>query len=149
MDRINIVGHFRVRTVVCKAFFVTKHEDRVQQKLEEELKILEVDTEETRSFLWKITSFEDKLRQLKSNGRRYIKSVPFSAYGYKLMLRLYPNGVAAGENTHLSRFMVILKGEYDAISPWGFSKQVKFTLIDQQDDPNQRKNHVQIPQKSL
>jgi len=141
MDR-KIFWSIFVLGLLFVTFFVTKHEDRVQQKLEEELKILEVDTEETRSFIWTITSFEDKLGQLKSNGRKYIKSVPFYAYGYKLMLRLYPNGVAAGENTHLSIFMVVLKGEYDAILPWGFSKQVKFTLIDQQDDPNQRKNHV-------
>lgn len=50
MDRKIFWGIFVLGLLFVK-FFVTKHEDRVQQKLEEELKILEVDTGETRSFI--------------------------------------------------------------------------------------------------
>ena len=50
MDRKIFWGIF-VLGLLFVTFFVTKHEDRVQQKLEEELKILEVDTGETRSFI--------------------------------------------------------------------------------------------------
>ena len=35
-----------------------------------------------------------------------------------------------------------MKGEYDAILPWPFKRKVKFILIDQQEDPDQRKNHT-------
>ena len=50
MDRKMFWGIF-VLGLLFVTFFVTKHEDRVQQKLKEELKILEVDTGETRSFI--------------------------------------------------------------------------------------------------
>ncbi|XP_020612164.1 TNF receptor-associated factor 3-like [Orbicella faveolata] len=110
--------------------------------LSNKLLILELDPEVSRIFIWKITSFEDKLRQGKNNELKYINSFPFYAYGYKLMLRLYPNGADFGETTHLSINIVVMKGEYDAVLPWGFSKTVTFTLIDQQDDPNQRQNVV-------
>jgi len=114
--------------------------DSLNTDLSNKLLILEVDTEESRTLIWKITSFEDKLRQGKNNVKRCIESVPFYAYGYKLMLGLYPNGNGIGKNTHLSIFIAVVKGEYDAILPWGFSKHVTFTLIDQQDNPNQRQN---------
>jgi len=110
--------------------------------LSNKLLILEVDTEKSRIFIWKITSFEDKLRQGKNNEKMDIDSDPFYAFGYRLMLNMYPNGNGAGEHTHLSIFICIMKGEYDAILPWGFSKRVTITLIDQQDDPNQRRNVV-------
>ena len=116
--------------------------DSLNTDLSNKLLILEVDTEESRIFIWKITSFEDKLTQGKNDEKRDIESVPFYAHGYKLMLRLWPNGYDVGKNTHLSISFSVMKGEYDAILPWGFSKQVTFTLIDQQDNPNQRQNVV-------
>ena len=94
-----------------------------------------MDPEASRIFIWKVTSFENQVRKASD-----IKSVPFYAYGYKLLPELCPNG--DGENTHLSIFIYVIKGEYDAILPWGFSKKVPFTLIDQQDNPDQRKDVV-------
>ena len=35
-----------------------------------------------------------------------------------------------------------MKGENDAILPWPFQKKVKFTLIDQQENANDRKDIV-------
>ncbi|XP_048477198.1 TNF receptor-associated factor 1-like [Rhincodon typus] len=51
--------------------------------------------------------------------------------GYMLCLRLYLNGDGVGANTHLSLFLVIMKGRYDAILEWPFSKKVTFRLLDQ------------------
>ena len=39
-------------------------------------------------------------------------------------------GLEMTKKTHLSVFMVLMKGEYDAILRWPFNKKVKFTLID-------------------
>jgi len=111
-----------------------KNVDMVKKELSNKLLILEVDTEKYRSFIWKITSFKSKLRQGKNNEKKYIVSDPFYAYGYKLMLKLYPNGDGIGENTHLSIFVIVSKGEYDGMLPRFFSKQVTFTLFDQQDN---------------
>ena len=97
-------------------------------------------TEESRIFTWKITSFEIKLKQAKTNVNQYIEigSDSFYMYGYKLRLSLNPNGNGFGANTHLSVFIVVMKGEYDAILPWPFKRKVKFTLVDQKKDPAKR-----------
>ena len=120
-------------------------EGRVQTKLEEKVSvvqglheknvILQMDPEASHVFIWKVTNFENQVKK-----DSYIKSVPFYAYGYKLMLELCPNGNGEGKNTHLYIFICVMKGEYDAILPWGFSKNVTFTLIDQQDNPDQRQD---------
>ena len=41
-----------------------------------------------------------------------------------------------------------MKGEYDAILNWPFKRKVKFTLIDQQDDPDKRRNVTMVIKKS-
>ena len=114
---------------------LTKIEERVQKSLSERNEILQMDPKESHIFIWKVTSFENKVKDT-----MYMESVPFYAYGYKLKLGLFPHGFGSGENTHLSIYIFVIKGEYDAILPWGFSKPVKFTLIDQQDNPDQRQD---------
>ena len=102
------------------------------------------ETGDTRTFIWKIDGFSELLRQAKTGGRNYIKSDPFytatgrESYGYKLKVRVDPNGY--GKNTHLSVFIIVMKGEYDAILPWPFKKRVKFTVIDQQEDADKQEN---------
>ena len=106
------------------------------------------DTEEkldTRVFIWKVKHFSEVLRQVKAGEKKAIASVPFytdrtESYDYKLRVQIYPNGDGPGKNTHVSVFVSVMKGEYDAILPWPFKKKVKFTLIDQQEDPDEREN---------
>ena len=58
----------------------------------------------------------------------------------QLRVAIYPNGFDEGINTHLSVFLVVMKGEYDAILPWPFNEKVKFILIDQWEAHDQRQN---------
>ena len=60
----------------------------------------------------------------------------------KLRRYIYPNGSGDGKNTHLSVFVAVIKGEYYALLRWPFDKKVKLTLINQQDDPDQRENET-------
>ncbi len=102
------------------------------------------DTEEkleTRVFVWKINNFIEA----KTGGKKCLESAPFysartESYGYKLRVKIDPNGFGPGMNTHLSVSIYVMKGEYDAILPWPFKKKVKFTLIDQQEDSVEREN---------
>ena len=92
---------------------------------------------ETRTFIWKIESFSEVLRRARNGEMLSIGSSPFytdrtESYGYKLKVKMFPNGQGRGVNTHLSVLIVVMKGDYDAILPWPFKKKVKFTLIDQQ-----------------
>jgi len=100
---------------------------------------------ETRTFIWKIEHFSEVLRQAKAGEKNRIESIPFytdrtESYGYKLRVWIYPNDDRGKVNTHLSVYIVVMEGEYDAILPWPFNKKVNFTLIDQQEDPVEREN---------
>ena len=57
-------------------------------------------------------------------------SAPFSTghYGYKMCLWLYMNGDGSGKGTHLSFFLTIMRGEYDALLTWPFRQAVTLTL---------------------
>lgn len=54
-----------------------------------------------------------------------------SQFGYKLQASLFLNGNGTGEGTHLSLYIKLLPGEYDALLKWPFSHSVAFTLFDQ------------------
>lgn len=83
--------------------------------------------------IWKISNVREKIYDAQSERQPSIYSPPFytSTAGYKLCVRLYFNGDGAARGTHLSIFLVILRGEYDALVHWPFSYQVTFCLFDQ------------------
>ena len=76
--------------------------------------------ENCNSFKWRITSYGEALRKAKTGEEIRLESSTFDSCGYKFKLLLYPNGYAEGNNTHLSIFLVIMKGEYDAMLTWPF-----------------------------
>ena len=92
------------------------------------------------SFTWRIDGFSEVLRKAKSGEETMKESSPFYRYGYKFKLSIYPNGLGLGKNSYLSAYLIIMKGEYDAMLTWPFHKKVKFTLIDQQEKANDRKD---------
>ena len=99
----------------------------------------------TRKTLWKINEFSRIMREAKNEEKKYIESDPFYTEipGYKLKVLFCPNGFGSGENTHFSVYIVVMKGEYDALLlPWPFNKKVTFTLIDQDENLLKRKKVV-------
>ena len=99
---------------------------------------------ETPTFVWKLSAFSEMLRQAKQGRNVKIHSTPFYTvpFGYKLKLSVKPNGDGSGKNTHLSVFVILMKGEYDGMLLWPFKQKVSFTLIDQQERPDERENIV-------
>ena len=120
--------------------------EETTKKLEKKVNALEkhihYSEENCESFTWRIDSFSEVLRKAKSGEETSIDSSPFYRYGYKCKLNVSPNGEDFAENTHLSVYLIIMKGEYDASLTWPFHKKVTFTLIDQQENANDRKNIV-------
>ena len=110
---------------------------------EEKFKRLEerIDVLENRPYIWKIGGFGEILRRAKTGENVWVDSDPFYTRecGYKFRMRLYPNGCAEGEKTHLSLSIVNIEGEYDAVLQWPFPKEVTLTLIDQQGNLDDRK----------
>ena len=82
---------------------------------------------------WKITEVNRRRSEAVAGQRLSICSPAFftSRSGYKMCAQIYLNGDGMGKGSHLSLFLVIMKGEYDALLPWPFQQPVMFTLIDQ------------------
>ncbi|XP_078350403.1 TNF receptor-associated factor 6-like isoform X1 [Oculina patagonica] len=101
--------------------------------------------EKSPPYMWKIEGFNEILRDAKRGWDTEIESGYFftGPNGYKLMVRMYPNGNGAGKNTHISVYLCILRGKYDAALPWPFRKTVTLNLIDQHENTKRRQNYVQ------
>ena len=90
------------------------------------------------SFIWKIPEIQRRRHEAKIGKTISLYSAPFytSRQGYKACLRLYMDGDGCGKNTHLSFFLTIMKGEYDALLQWPFRHSVSLTLLDQDGGKN-------------
>lgn len=85
------------------------------------------------TMIWKISNVHEKIYDAQSERQTSIYSPAFytSTSGYKLCIRLYLNGDGTARGTHISIFLVILRGSYDALLHWPFSYRVSFCLFDQ------------------
>ena len=83
--------------------------------------------------LWKITDIRRRRRDAVSGKTPSIYSQPFytSPRGYKMCARMYLNGDGMGRGTHLSLFFVIMRGEYDCLLSWPFTRKFTLRVIDQ------------------
>ncbi|XP_052038247.1 TNF receptor-associated factor 1 isoform X3 [Apodemus sylvaticus] len=106
--------------------------DQALGKLEHSLRLME-EASFDGTFLWKITNVTKRCHESVCGRTVSLFSPAFytAKYGYKLCLRLYLNGDGSGKKTHLSLFIVIMRGEYDALLPWPFRNKVTFMLLDQ------------------
>ena len=116
--------------------------EETTKKLEKKVNALEKHIHYSESFTWRIDGFSEVLKKAKSGEETQIDSSPFYRYGYKCKIQIHPNGFSTGENTHLSLYLVIMKGEYDATLTWPFDKNYTFKLIDQQENEHDRENNV-------
>ncbi|XP_006865787.1 PREDICTED: TNF receptor-associated factor 1 [Chrysochloris asiatica] len=106
--------------------------DQALSKLEQCLNLME-EASFDGTFLWKITNVTRRCHESACGRTISLFSPAFytAKYGYKLCLRLYLNGDGTGKRTHLSLFIVIMRGEYDALLSWPFRNKVTFMLLDQ------------------
>ena len=127
--------------------------EETTKKLEKKVNALEkhihYSEEESESFTWRIDGFSEVLRKVKSGEETAVESSPFYRFGYKCKLHACPNGDSFAKDTHLSVFLIIMKGEYDASLSWPFHKKVTFTLIDQQENAKDKENIVKSFRSNL
>jgi len=90
------------------------------------------------TMIWRAGGFESHTKDAHDARYTSIFSLPLytSKYGYKMCLRLYPQGDRMGKNTHLSLFFVVMKSEYDSPLQWPFINKVTLMLIDQTGGPD-------------
>ena len=84
-------------------------------------------------FIWKIPEVQRRRGEARSGRTVSLYSAPFytGRHGYKMCLRLYMDGDGSGRGTHLSFFLTLMRGEYDALLTWPFRQTVTLTLLDQ------------------
>ena len=61
-------------------------------------------------------------------------SPPFYTHphGYKMCLRVWPNGFGSGKGTHLGVTVHLMRGEFDDRLKWPFRANITFVLLDQE-----------------
>ena len=62
--------------------------------------------------------------------------------GYKMSLRVYPNGNGDGKGTNVSCYIYLMTGEYDDALEWPFQGVVTIELLNQLEDKNHWKSTV-------
>ncbi|KAM7419961.1 hypothetical protein PAMA_016865 [Pampus argenteus] len=90
--------------------------------------------------IWKIQDFR-KRREDEANGQPpCLSSVPFHTgrCGYKMAAKAYLNGDGEGRGTHLSLYVVLMPGDFDALLPWPFRQTVSLSVLDQSGAGNHR-----------
>ncbi|KAK2120245.1 TNF receptor-associated factor 1 [Saguinus oedipus] len=124
LDRERIVN-LEQRVVELQRTLAQK--DQALGKLEQSLRLME-EASFDGTFLWKITNVTRRCQESACGKTVSLFSPAFytAKYGYKLCLRLYLNGDGTGKRTHLSLFIVIMRGEYDALLPWPFRNKENF-----------------------
>ncbi|KAJ1134516.1 hypothetical protein NDU88_000967 [Pleurodeles waltl] len=83
--------------------------------------------------VWKIENVSSLLRAARAEQRTSYYSPSFCThpFGYRLCCRLYPNGDGSGKGTHVSLFLVVMRGDYDDVLRWPFQQKVTFLMLDQ------------------
>ena len=92
-----------------------------------------------------ITDFNRKLSEAKEkNVPGDIFGDPFytSPHGYKLKMQVYLNDRREEYKGNLGVYICVMKSDHDAILSWPFKEKYTLTLIDQQDNEEERKNIV-------
>ncbi|XP_044045280.1 TNF receptor-associated factor 5 isoform X5 [Siniperca chuatsi] len=90
--------------------------------------------------IWKIDNFRNR-REAEAKGQPpCLSSVPFHTgrCGYKMAAKVYLNGDGEGRGTHLSLYVVLMPGDFDALLPWPFRQTVSLFVLDQSGAGNHR-----------
>ena len=94
------------------------------------------------SSLWKIDNVEDALKMatVDPNKARYGKPFYTEPYGYLIRPKLLLNGSRQKDRSHISVFVQLLKSPHDGALQWPFRRRLRFTLVDQQQNPRLRQD---------
>ena len=117
-----------------------------------EMKLKHKEMETFSPYIWKVSDFWERVSKAKKDKEIRVESDAFyvGPQGYKMKLAMYPNGTKEARNAHISLYIALMRGKYDAILPWPFLYKVTLTIIDQNPDLMQRHNFVKsfIPEPS-
>uniref|UniRef100_T1JD63 MATH domain-containing protein n=1 Tax=Strigamia maritima TaxID=126957 RepID=T1JD63_STRMM len=84
-------------------------------------------------YVWKVENFSRHQDEAILGKQLEVYSDPFysSQFGYKMRLKMYPNGSLNGKGTHLSMFLQVMKGPNDPILNWPIQYSGQLSVLDQ------------------
>ena len=97
------------------------------QQLREEVDKLKV-------ALTKHSGFPKVYHVKKTDNKVYLPGFHTYENGYKMCLKVYPNGCGDGKGTHVSIFTYLMKGSYDDHLKWPFRGEVTIKIVNQVGD---------------
>ena len=111
-------------------------------------------------YIWKVPELTRGKRDAVLGKTVSLYSAPFftSRHGYKLCLHVYLNGDGSGRGTHVSFFIILMKGEFDPLLPWPFKQTVSLSLlaqdgmsrdITQSFKPDEDSSSFQVPKSEM
>ena len=85
-------------------------------------------------YMWKIDNYLRRLNEARAGKIQELYSPPLftSIFGYRVCCKLYLNGNPSepdGLGTHIAFYIIIMRGEYDRLLPFPFSRKFKVTLL--------------------
>ena len=93
------------------------------------------------SYLWSVKDVPKRRKEAieyipRDDGTCRPKSVYSPAFytarnGYKMVIQAFLNGESSGYGSHLSIYLILLKGEHDPLLKWPFDYRVALILVDQ------------------
>ncbi|CAI8057731.1 TNF receptor-associated factor 3, partial [Geodia barretti] len=116
--------------------------DSILEELNLKIEIMEVKST-TGVYIWKVNELQRRYQDARIGKTVSLYSPPFytTIHGYRLCLRCYLYGDGQGKGTHISLFVVLMRGEYDDLLAWPFSHRVSLSLINQ--------DHPLSPEKAI
>ncbi len=94
---------------------------------------------EGESMIFKVSDFQ---KRKDSNDIFYSPSFYTSPNGYHMKIRVDANGHEKGKGTHVSVYIYLIKGEYDAVLKWPFVGDIAIVLLNQLEDKNHWKKRL-------
>ena len=78
-------------------------------------------------------------------------SPPFYTHpqGYKLCLKIYPNGRGSANGTHVSIYALLMRGDYDDQLQWPFEGDLIFELLNWREDKEHKEYAVNFNRNSI
>ena len=90
--------------------------------------------EELKLALMRYAGFPKVFRVERKGNEVYLPGFYTHHNGYKMCIRVYPNGDGDGEGTHVSIFTYLMKGSYDDYLKWPFRGIITIQIVNQAGD---------------
>ena len=120
-------------------------EERLQTTQQEKLQAIqesvkatedktEILTEKIKLAMTGCSGFPKVYRVERTENKVYLPGFYTHQHGYKMCIRVYPDGVGVGKGTHISIYTHLMKGSYDDHLKWPFRGIITIQIVNQAGD---------------